>query len=105
MNGPSDNWRLIFTVLYAAWVIVFAYAFVAYNNAPHEGAGFPDGLYKPVVFLGWQGIAGVLAFAVFGVSRVWPRGASARTLGNIPLIIAALVAASVVGFVVWAESA
>lgn len=105
MNGPSDNWRLIFTVLYAAWVIVFAYAFVAYNNAPYEGAGFPDGLYKPAVFLGWQGIAGALAFAVFGVSRVWPRGASARTLGNIPLIIAALLAAAVVGFVIWTERA
>ena len=105
MNTPSDNWRLLLTVLYAAWVIVFAYAFVAYANAPYEGAGFPDGLNKPAVFLGWQGIAGVLAFAVFGVSRVWPRGASARTLGNLPLIIAALLAASVVGFIFWAENA
>jgi hypothetical protein len=105
MNTPSDNWRLLLTVLYAAWVIVFAYAFVAYANAPYEGAGFPDGLNKPAVFLGWQGIAGALAFAVFGVSRVWPRGASARTLGNIPLIIAALLAASVVGFIFWAENA
>ncbi len=105
MNTPSDNWRLLLTVLCAAWVIVFVYAFVAYANAPYEGAGFSDGFNKPAVFLGWQGIAGVLAFAVFGVSRVWPRGASARTLGNIPLIIAALLAASVVGFIFWAENA
>ena len=105
MNKPSDNVRFVFTALYAGWVIVFAYAFVAYANAPYEGAGFPDGLNKPAVFLGWQGIAGVLAFAVFGVSRLWPRGASARTLGNIPLIVAALLAASVVGFIFWAENA
>ena len=105
MNGPSDNWRLILMVLYAAWVIVFAYAFIAYAQAPYEGTGFPDGLNKPAVFLGWQGIAGILAFAVFGVSRVWPRGASVRTLGNIPLIIAALLAALVVGSIFWAENA
>ena len=78
---------------------------MAYNNAPYEGAGFPDGLYKPAVFLGWQGIAGALAFAVYGVSRVWPLGASARTLGNIPLIIAAILATAVAGFIIWAERA
>ncbi len=105
MNKPSDSVRFVFTALYAGWVIVFAYAFVAYVRAPYEGAGFPDGLNKPAVFLGWQGIAGVLAFAVFGVSRLWPRGASARTLGAVPLIVAVVLAAGVVGFVVWAESA
>ena len=85
-GGPGDQQRLVLTILYAFWVIVFAYSFVAYSFAPQEGPGFPDGLYKPMAFLGWQGLAGVFAIAVFGVSRAWPRGSSVRniSLGRCP---------------------
>lgn len=106
MNGPgqpSDGARLALSVLYAGWVLVFAYAFVAYARAPYEAAGFPDGLNKPRVYLGWQGIAGMLALAVFGVGRIWPRGSGVRGLSAVPLVIAVLHVLAIGGVVLWAE--
>ena len=103
MSTPADGVRLVLTVLFAAWVLAFFYAFVAYTTAPYEGAGFPDGLNKPAVFLGWQGVAGVLAVAVFGVSRRWPRGRAVRKLGTVPLGIALVLALAVVGIGILAE--
>lgn len=97
MSAPADGLRLVLTVLFAAWVLAFFYAFVAYTTASHEGPGFPDGLNKPAVFLGWQGVAGVLAVAVFGVSRRWPRGSAVRKLGAVPLAIALALVLVVVG--------
>lgn len=102
VSTPSDGLRFLFIALYAAWVMVFAYSFVAYARAPYEGAGFPDGLNKPAVFLGWQGIAAMLALAVFGVSRGWPKGCAERGLGWVPLGFALVLAALVGAFIVWA---
>ena len=50
-------------------------------------------------FLGWQGIAGVIAVGVFGVSRLWPRGAAARQLGNLPLALAFLLVAVIAALI------
>ena len=98
----SDPRRLLLVTLYAAWVIVFAYSFVAYSRAPYEGAGFPDGLNKPAVYLGWQGWAGMLAMAVFGIGRVWPKGSAVRGLTVLPLGIALLHLLGLAGVVIWA---
>lgn len=104
MSGaaPSDRSRLILSVLYAAWVFVFVYAFIAYDRAPHEGAGFPDGLNKIAVYLGWQGVAAMLALAVFGLGRGWPKRSGVRRLSAIPLGIAGLHAIVVTGVIFWA---
>lgn len=99
----SDVRRLVLAVLYAAWVLVFAYAFIAYARAPYEGAGFPDGLNKPAVYLGWQGIAGMLAIAVFGVGWGWPKGSAVRNLAAVPLVIAVLHLLAIGAVFLWAE--
>ena len=101
MSTPSDSLRLVLTVLSALWLIVFIYAFVAYARAPYEGAGFPDGLNKPAVFLGWQGTAALLALAVFGVGRRWPAGSAVRRLSWVPLIAALGIAAMISGVLAW----
>lgn len=103
MSAPSDRKTLLFTVLYAAWVIVCAWSFVAYGRAPHQGAGFPDGLNKLAVFLGWQGIAAMLAIAVWGVSLGFEKGSGARSLGRVPLILAVLLLAALLVFVAWPD--
>ncbi|MBT8418548.1 MAG: hypothetical protein KJO42_14005 [Silicimonas sp.] len=99
----SDARRLLLAVLYAAWVMVFVYAFFAYARAPYEGAGFPDGLNKPAVYLGWQGIAGMLAIAVFGVGWGWPKGSAVRGLAVVPLVIAGLHLLAIAVVIFWAE--
>ncbi len=101
MSTPGDRFRLLLTVIAAFWVIVFVYSFFAYSHAPHEGPGFPDGLNKPAVFLGWQGIAALLALAVFGVGRRWPPGSAVRRLSWVPLLGALAIAAMVSGVLAW----
>lgn len=98
----SDARRLLLMVMYAAWVIIFVYAFVAYVRAPYEGPGFPDGLNKPAVYLGWQGMAGMLAVAVFGVGFGWPRGSAVRKLTALPLVVALLHLLAISGVLLWA---
>ena len=103
MSGaPGDTRRFWLTAFYAGWVAVFAWSFVAYARAPYEGRGFPDGLMKPAVFLGWQGVAGCLAVAVFGISRAWPKGSPVRGMALVPLAVAGLIAAGTAGLLWWA---
>lgn len=105
MSVPPDRLRLLLTALYALWLMVFVYAFVAYARSPYEGAGFPDGLNKPAVFLGWQGAAGVISVAVWGLGRSWPKGNGVRALSAIPLVIALLLGLAVLGVIYWTGAA
>ena len=98
----SDGRRFLATCLAALWVLAFLYAFVAFVTTPPEGEGFVRGMNKPMVYLGWQGIAGMLALALWGVGRGWPRGASARRLTAVPLGVAGLHVIGIVAIFFWA---
>jgi len=104
MNGPGDGARFLLTALLAFWVMAYAYSLTDLPSLADvrgaEGSG-PD-FASALHFLGWQGIAGILAFSVYGVSRLWPRGAAARQLGNLPLALAFLLVA-VVAAIVFAD--
>ena len=100
-EDPGDTTRLTLTALWSAWALTFLYAFVAYARAPYEGAGFPDGLNKPAVFLGWQGLALLFAIAVFGVSRAFPRGSPLRRSGVAPLVIETLLGLAIFAVLAW----
>ena len=65
-----------------AWVIAWALSVPAFN---------PDGQVGGRVFAGWQGMAGMLAVAAYGLGRSWPPGTSVRSVAAIPLIVAILV--------------
>lgn len=96
VTEPGDGTRLLLTVLFAAWAMAFAVAFYAAAVASDLEA-------RTVSFLGWQGVAGTLAIAVFGVSRNWPAGNAVRRLGLVPLAFAAFLAATIVAVVFWAR--
>ena len=98
LSSPSDGVRLLMTVLIAAWVAAFAFGFFAHEAIPSDPTA-----ESPNVFLGWQAVAGVIAIAVFGVSRKWPKGAAVRELGAFPLIVAVLVALGTLGVAFWAD--
>ena len=98
----TDGRRFLLMVVYATWVMVFAYAFIAYARAPYEGPGFPDGLNKPAVYLGWQGIAGMLALAVYGIGLRWPKGSAVRGLSVLPLVIAVVHLLAIGAVFFWA---
>lgn len=104
MSEPSDTKRFLLIALGAIWLMAFVYAFVAYATAPYEAAGFPDGLNKPAVYLGWQGIAGIAAVAIYGVGLAWERGSGARRLSRLPIILAFLQAMGVLGVLFWMDT-
>lgn len=102
MSAPSDVRRFMLTALFAIWALAYAYSFAAYGLTEPSGDGFTRGMNRVSLFLGWQGIAGVLAVAIFGVSRNWPDATSVRRLGSVPLALAGLKIAVLTGFFVWA---
>ena len=97
----SDGRRLLLHVLFSAWVFVFGYAFVAPFRAGGDPTLVSAGLDRSAVYLGWQAIAGMVAIAVFGLGRSWPRGSSVRRLTVLPLIIAVLHVAVIGGMMLW----
>ena len=64
--------------------MAFGYAF--YSAATDQADS------KTRAFLGWQGIAGIAAVALYGVGLAWEKGSAARNLSRWPLILAVLVA-------------
>ena len=99
----SDGRRLLLTGLMALWALAFAYAFVAFWTTAPSGDGFGRGLNRVVTYLGWQGIAGMLAVAIWGVGRGWPKGSSARRLSAVPIALALLHALAIAAIVLWAR--
>jgi hypothetical protein len=103
VTGPSDSRRFLLTLLFAVWAMAFAYSFHVFAIAAPSGDGFARGLNRVMQFLGWQGVAGVVAVAVFGVSRAWPKGSAVRRMGAVPLFLAGLLVAAILGTILWAR--
>lgn len=99
----TDGRRLWVVILFALWFLAFGYAFVAFWITPPEGDGFTRGSNRVLSFLGWQGIAGMIAVALWGVGRGWPKGAPARRMTAVPLALALLLVAGIIGVIAWAR--
>ena len=105
MSAPNDSRRLLLTGLLALWLIAFVYAFVAFATTTPTGDGFVRGANRVMSYLGWQGIAGVVAIATFAIGRDWPKGSAVRTMSAIPLVIALLHILAIFGVILWARAA
>lgn len=105
MTEPDDRRRLLLTVLIAVWLLAYGYSFVAFALTQPDGDGFTRGANRVLQFLGWQGVAGIVAVAVFGVSRAWPKGTAVRRLASAPLGLALLLVAAIAGVILWARLA
>ena len=102
MSEPDDTRRFLLTALMAIWLMAYCYSFVALALTEPDGDGFTRGANRVSLFLGWQGVAGALAIAIFGVSRAWPRGSGVRRLATAPLALVLLLVFAIVGLIVWA---
>ena len=92
---PGDQTRMLLTLLIAAWVFAFVFSFISYANGGESAV---------MTFLGWQGICGLLAIAVFGVSRAWPKSTPVRQLSLVPLVLAIVVAVLIFSIHQWAQA-
>ncbi|MEM0948824.1 MAG: hypothetical protein AAGK37_15595 [Pseudomonadota bacterium] len=88
-------------VLWTVWALAWAGSFAAFLLTEPSSDGFARGINRVMAFLGWQGVAAMLAFAVLGLGREWPRGHPVRRASAIPVILAGILAVSLVGFVAW----
>ncbi len=95
MSDPGDGTRLLLTVLFALWLGAFGFAFLAH------GLTFAADAESQSAFLGWQGIAGLFAVAVFGVSRQWPASTTIRRLGLVPLMCAGMIWLGIILISMW----
>ena len=68
--------------------MAFLYAFTTFAQAPFEGGGMTKSIGKPAAYLGWQGIAGIFAIAVFGVGLSWQKGSGVRRMSRLPILLA-----------------
>lgn len=98
-----DTRRLWLMILGSAWALAWAGSFVVAWLTEPEGEGFARGLNRVTAFLGWQGIAALLAVAIWGVGRSWPPGSSVRRLSRAPFSLAALLAAALAAVIAAAR--
>ncbi len=99
----DDARRLWLMILLALWLMTFAGSFAAWWLTPTTGDGFVRGMNRVTTFLGWQGIAGMLALGIWGMGRGFPAASPARRLSRWPLGLAGLLVAGLAGLVLWAR--
>ena len=88
MDDVSDGARLALTVLLTAWVLAAAYSVYGFLTTEPIGDGFTRGLNRISTYLGWQGVAAMIAVPIYAIGRKWPKGATVRSLSWVPLAIA-----------------
>jgi hypothetical protein len=92
---------LALMVLLALWCSAWVYSIVFFVDAGLTGDGINRGLDRISGFLGWQGVAGMLAFAVWGVGLGFPKGSPIRKTSAVPLGMALALILLIIGFVIW----
>ncbi len=88
-------------VLGAAWALAWAGSFAVFLVPGAGGEGLVRGVSPEMAFLGWQGVAGMLAFAVLGAGRTWPPRHPIRRASGIPLALAGALAVGLGAAVLW----
>jgi len=74
-------WLMVFL---AIWVGAFGYSFTFLMIEP-TGSGFTRGMNRTAGFFGWQGIAAMLAFALWAIGRSFPKRSGVRRISAVPL--------------------
>jgi len=101
-GDKSETRKLLLMALLALWVAAFGYSIIFAATTPTSGDGFTRGMNRITGFLGWQGVAGTLAFACWGVGWSFERGLGIRRISTVPLGMALLVILAIIGWTVVA---
>ena len=99
----NDRKRPVVTLLLALWAMAFGYAFYHFATAVPTGDSFLRGMNRVLGYLGWQGVAGMIALAVFALGRDWPKGSPVRKITFVPLFLAILHVWAIIGVIAWAR--
>lgn len=88
---------MILMGLLALWVAAWGYSLVFLATDFAGGEGISNGLTRTGGFFGWQGVAGMLAFACWGIGWSFPKGSGIRRISAVPLGLAAALIVIVLG--------
>lgn len=94
-DEPSDIRRFLLILIGAVWLMSFVYAFMAHSDTHFEWA--------PIVYLGWQGIAGMAAVALYGIGSAWEKGSAVRRLSRVPVVLALLHVIAISALLIFSE--
>ncbi len=79
---------LLLMAVLALWLTVYGYSIVVLMTTASVADGSGRGLSRITVFLGWQGVAGILAFGCWGIGWSFPKGSGVRRVSGVPLGLA-----------------
>lgn len=82
----------ILMCLFAVWIAASGYSIAVL--AQGEAA---TGLTAMEKFLGWQGVAGMFALAIFGIGISLPKDSGSRSLSLVPILASVVLIAVVFG--------
>ena len=104
MTAETDERRtLLLMALMALWLATYGFSvLLLVTTKPAASAALPD-MNRIVGFLGWQGIAGMIAFACWGVGWSFPKGAGIRRISAVPLVMALALIVVMVGMAVFSN--
>lgn len=106
MNERRDETRtLLLMVLLALWLGAWGYSVYYLLTTAPEGSSFTRGMNRISGFLGWQGVAAMLAFACWGIGWSFPKGTGIRRVSMVPMGMALALILVVAGMVVFAGAA
>jgi len=88
----------------ALWIAAYGYSLFMLLTGDVSGGAFTSGLNRFSIFLGWQGVAGIFAFASFGVGRSFNKGSGIRRVSVVPAVAALALVIIVVAMAILVDS-
>lgn len=80
-----QNRLFLLIALLAIWLLAFGYSIVFFIAVEPQGQNAGYGLTRWQGFLGWQGIAGTVSIAIWGVGRSFRHNPGIRHVSAVPL--------------------
>lgn len=98
----QDRKAMLLMALIALWLAAWGYSLVFLLNTDPDSVGVTRGLNRMSGFLGWQGVAGMIAFACFAVGRSFPKWSGIRRISAVPFGMALALVLVVAAFALLA---
>lgn len=97
-EGGHERRLWILMGLLALWLAAYGYSIVVLLGTDPPMDGVARSTDRWTVFLGWQGVAGITATAIWGVGRGFPKRTGIRRISAVPL---GMALALVILVLVW----
>ncbi len=95
------NLTFALMLLLALWLGAYGYSVVVLLSAPPRPGTVALASRSTSGFLGWQGVAGMLAFGCWGIGWGFEKGSDLRRISAVPIVLAAALVLVLLGMVLF----